>query len=53
MLVKSKEATKTQVPAVYLKMTDKTQQKMAESFSKTVATQLDGIYMIQLVTCEI
>ena len=36
LLVKFKEATtkETWVPAVYLKMTDKTRQKMAESFSE-------------------
>ena len=36
LLVKSKEATmvKTRVLAVYLKMTDKTQQNVADSFSE-------------------
>ena len=57
--MKSKEATteETWVPTVYLKMTDKTHQNMADSFSEGMfrlsLTRLDSIYMIQLVACEI
>ena len=59
MLVKSKETTieETRVPTVYLKMMDKTQQNMADSFSDSAfrlsLTQLDCIYMVELVACEI
>ena len=57
--MKSKEATteETWVPTVYLKMTDKTHQNMADSFSEGMfrlsLTQLDSIHMITLVACEI
>ena len=47
----------TWVPAVYLKMTDKTRQNVADSFSEgtfqLLLTRLDGIYTIELVACEI
>ena len=58
--MKSKEATmeEMRVPAVYLKMTDNiTWKKMTESFSegtfRLLLTQLDSIYTIELVACEI
>jgi len=59
LLVKSKEAgmVKTQVPAVYLKMTDKTRRNVADSFSKgtlqLLLTRLGSIYTIELVVCGI
>ena len=58
LLVKSNKATteETRVPAVYRKMTDKTQQNMADSFSESAfrlsMTRLDSIYTIELVACE-
>ena len=59
LLVKSKEATtmKTRLLAVYLKMTDKTWQNVADSFSEGTfqlsLTRLDSIYTIELVACGI
>ena len=59
MLVKSKEAgtVKTRVPAVYLKMTDKTRRNVADSFSEGTfqlsLTRLGSIYTIELVACGI
>ena len=59
--MKSKEVTmeEMRVPAVYLKMTNNStwKKKMAESFSecafRLLLTQLDSIYTIELVACEI
>ena len=46
-----------QVPAVYLKMMDKTQQNVADSFSEGTfrlsLTWSDSIYTMELVACEI
>ena len=59
VLVKSKEATtvKTRVLPVYLKMTDKTRQNVADSFSKGTfqlpLTRLGNIQTIELVACGI
>ena len=59
LLVKSKEAgtVKTLVLAVFLKMTDKTQENVSDSFSEGTfplpLTRLGSIYMIELVACGI
>ena len=52
LLVKSKEArtVKMRVPAVYLKITDKTQQNVVDSFSEGVP---DSVYTIEPVACGI
>ena len=48
---------KTRVPAVYLKMTDKTRRNEADSFSEGTfqlsLTRLGSIYTIELVACGI
>ena len=47
----------TQVPAVYLKMTNNTHQRLADSFSEgmfqLLLTQLDSIHSIEPVVCGI
>ena len=57
LLVKSSLMVKMRVPTVYLKMADKTQQNVADSFSEGTfqlsLTRLDSIYTIELVACEI
>ena len=44
-------------PTVYLKMTDKTRQNVADSFNegtfRLLLTRLGSIYTIELLACEI